>query len=185
MLRRRHMNRKLKLEKRLSSYWRLELGNVILVPAAMIILAYMSENSVGWLSVLAMIPMCGLLAVGGLYWRGKHMRLKGNKYALGQALTLAHKAQYPLLILTALACVLTAAAFGASGLARSTGDLIISTVAAVLAVLEYINYYHRQIQHFDHIADFKRLMTGRGFRRSQMSQDLRAWREQNRAATPK
>lgn len=177
------MNTRLKLEKRLSSYWKIELGNVIIVPAAMIALAYMSESPVGWLSLFAMTPMCGLLAVGGLYWRGKHMRLKGENSALDSALTLAHKAQYLLLMLTVLACFITAVAFGMSGLARGTGDLIVSAVAVVLTALEYINYYHRQLQHFDHAADFKRLITGRGFRPSQMSQDLAKWR-QNRHPSP-
>jgi len=43
-------------------------------------------------------------------------------------------------------------------------------------VLEHVNYYHRQLQHFDHWPDFKRLITGRGFRRSQLSVDLDDWR---------
>ena len=46
------------------------------------------------------------------------------------------------------------------------------TVAALLAVLEYVNYYHRQLQHFDNASDWRRLLAGRGFRPSQLSRDL-------------
>jgi hypothetical protein len=46
----------------------------------------------------------------------------------------------------------------------------------VLAILEYINYYHYQLQHFDHAADFARLLSGRGFRRSHLSKAIAAWK---------
>jgi hypothetical protein len=42
----------------------------------------------------------------------------------------------------------------------------------VLAVLEYVNYYHRQLQHFDNKADFRRMLAGKGFRQSWMARDL-------------
>jgi hypothetical protein len=44
-------------------------------------------------------------------------------------------------------------------------------------MLEYVNYYHRQLQHFDHAADWKRLLAGRGFRVSQMAADLQRLRQ--------
>jgi len=170
------MNMKAALEKRLSSYWKMEIGNIILVPLCMIILAFTSGSPVGWVSYLTMVPMCGLLLVGGFYWRGKHSKLNGDPSHLGKALKLAHWTQFPLLILTVFACGLTIFAFVFPGHARGTGDLFVAASAAILAALEYVNYYHRQIQHFDHKADFKRLFAGQGFRRSQMSQDLRRWR---------
>ena len=55
---------------------------------------------------------------------------------------------------------------------QRAGDRWVALAAAVLAALEYVNYYHRQLQHFDNFADIKRLLTGRGFRRSQMARDL-------------
>ena len=45
-----------------------------------------------------------------------------------------------------------------------------------LAALEYVNYYKFQVQHFDNWADFKRLMTGRGFRKAHMARDIAAGR---------
>ncbi|NRD89867.1 hypothetical protein C8024_11005 [Sphingopyxis sp. BSNA05] len=57
-------------------------------------------------------------------------------------------------------------------LSSGLGDRITASVASALAVAEYINYYHRQLQHFDNMADFKQLLSGKGFRRSQMAVDL-------------
>lgn len=154
----------------------MELGNVILVPLAMVFLAHMAGSPVGWVSLFAMIPMCGLLVIGGLYWRGKHQQLIKDRSALDTALKHADRAQFPLLILTILACIFAALAWGPFPFAQGTGDRIVVSLAAILAALEYINYYHRQVQHFDHMADFKRLLSGRGFRPSQMNQDLKQWR---------
>lgn len=170
------MNTRAKIETRLSSYWKMEIGNVILVPIAMIFFAQIAGSPVGWVSLFTMIPMCGLLVVGGLYWRGKHQQLTKDRTLLDSTLKLAHQTQVPLLILTILASLIAALAWGPFPFTKGTGDRIVATIAAVLAALEYINYYHRQVQHFDHMTDFKRLITGRGFRPSQMSQDLRQWR---------
>ena len=179
-----NMNTKSKIEKRLSSYWKMEIANIVLVPTAIIYFTFRADSPVGWLSLFAMLPMCGLLLVGGLYWRGKHMQLKRNPRGLDSALAFAHRLQYPLLILTLLACLLSASAWINVGLARGMGDKFAATFAAVMAVLEYINYYHRQIQHFDHMSDFKRLIKGRGFRPAQMNQDLKSWRNKRRLIKP-
>jgi hypothetical protein len=57
-------------------------------------------------------------------------------------------------------------------------------VLTVLAMLEYINYYHRQLQHFDNAADLKRLLSGKGFKRSHMARELAAFRVAKSAARP-
>ena len=49
-------------------------------------------------------------------------------------------------------------------------------MTSLLALAEYVNYYHRQLQHFDNWPDFRRLMTGKGFRPAKMAVDLAAWR---------
>jgi hypothetical protein len=45
-----------------------------------------------------------------------------------------------------------------------------------LAVLEYVNYYHFQLQYFDHWPDFAALMRRRTLRRSHMSLEIAEWR---------
>ncbi len=51
----------------------------------------------------------------------------------------------------------------------------------LLAVLEYINYYHVPLQHFDHAPDWQRLVSGRWFRRSHLAREIeRRKRDQRR-----
>ncbi len=164
------------LRSRLSSYWRLEMGNAVLLPAAMFLLVYSSGSRIGWLSWFAFVPMCALLLVGGLYWRGKLHALDGRPAALSSALGLAHRGQMPVLAVSAAALLAALASWFVPELSVSLADRMVASAASALAVLEYVNYYHRQLQHFDHRADFERLLSGRGFRKSQMAVDLARFR---------
>jgi hypothetical protein len=161
-----------RLRRRLSSYWKLEVANAALIPATILFVLYQTDEAVGLGLAIACVPMCGLLLVGGLYWRGKLQQLEGQGQALEQALRLAAGARLPLLATTFLALVLAVGVWFAPGLAASAGERWAITGAAVLAALEYVNYYHRQLQHFDNAPDFRRLVTGRGFQRAWMARDL-------------
>lgn len=170
------MNAKDKLTKRLEMYWKFELLNVGLVPALMIFWAFAYPFPLGWGSYAAMVPMCGLLYIGGIYWRAKWRALDQGAAPVRRIMPRISKAQTPLLLLTLLAIAITILIWVVPGLSASRGDKWTAAVAAVLAALEYINYYHRQLQHFDHWPDFKRLLTGKGFRRAQMGVDLKKWK---------
>ncbi|MEO1729124.1 MAG: hypothetical protein AAFR64_00135 [Pseudomonadota bacterium] len=163
------------IRQRLSSYWKLEVANAALIPVMMLCLCLYTQQPVGLGLALACVPMCGLLIIGGLYWRAKLHQLEGRGETMRAFLPLAHKWHLPMLATTALACVLAVGAWFTE-LAASTGERWAITIAAILAALEYINYYHRQLQHFDHAPDFQRLITGRGFQRSAMAKDLAQWR---------
>ena len=80
--------------------------------------------------------------------------------------------------------LLLAAATVATGLAVATQGWPPRTIAAVglslLAWLEYVNYYHWQLQNFDSAIDFKRLMAGRGLRRAHMGRAVKLWRAARR-----
>jgi hypothetical protein len=171
---------KKRLHHRLSSYWKLEIGNAALIPAIMLFLCWRTDQPVGLALALACVPMCGLLIVGGLYWRAKLHQLEGRGETMRAFLSLALKSRLPLLATTALAVVLAVAVWF-TDLAVSTGERWAVTVAAVLAALEYVNYYHRQLQHFDHWPDFQRLITGRGFPVAQMARDLERFERRNSA----
>ncbi|MEM6856429.1 MAG: hypothetical protein AAF559_01035 [Pseudomonadota bacterium] len=148
----------------------------------MLVMSWQADQAVGIGLALACVPMCGLLILGGLYWRAKLHQLEGRSGTLEAFLPLAHKWRLPLLATTALACVLAVGVWF-TDLAVSTGERWAITIAAILAALEYVNYYHRQLQHFDNRADFNRLITGRGFQRSWMARDLeRLDRETNRTS---
>ncbi|MEM6494407.1 MAG: hypothetical protein AAF650_08510 [Pseudomonadota bacterium] len=160
------------LRRRLTSYWKLEVGNAALIPAIMVFLCWQNAQPVGLGLALACVPMCCLLVLGGLYWRAKLHQLEGRSDTLARALLLARKWRLALLGTTLLACVLAVASWF-TDLAASEGERWAITAAAILAALEYVNYYHRQLQHFDNWPDFLRLITGRGFRVSQMAHDLK------------
>lgn len=172
---------KVRLRKRLSSYWKMEMGNAVFVPAFMVLSCHWLDQSVSWWLTLALVPMCALLVVGGLYWRAKLHQLEGRPETLGALLPVISKLQMPLAALSLLALAVCALGWLA-GLGASMGDRISITVAAVLAALEYANYYHRQLQHFDHWPDFKRLISGHGFAPAQMANDLQRFRRKAQAA---
>ncbi len=170
------MSKQADLEKRLSSYWKMEIANAPLLPVAMIYLAMLFDSSVGVLSLITFVPMVCLLVIGGLYWRAKLLRMKGQPHALGFTMRLAHLAQIPMLLLTSISSGLVALHWANPSLSAGLGDRIVATVATLLAALEYVNYYHRQLQHLDHKDDLKRFLSGQGFRPSQMNGDLKKWR---------
>lgn len=156
------------------SYATMEALNIVLVPGAVLLLA--SPNN--WAEILAMglaMAACaGFLLVGAVYWAGLDQRLtRSNRSALTRALALAHRLEIPLLMITGAAPPMLAFAVYNGGWSWSVTGAVILTL---LAALEYINYYHRQLQHFDHSSDFKRLMAGGGFRRSHMARHLAAYR---------
>lgn len=162
--------------KRLAWYWQVELANAAAVPAAFFLVMLRFGDGLGWPTIFALVPVCGLLVVGGLYWRGKLHALKGEGKAMDSALALADRWDRPLLVLTLLALIFAAAGFVVPLPGSTASDRWGVLVAASLAAAEYVNYYHRQLQHFDNWPDFQRLITGRGFRPAKMALDLAAWR---------
>ena len=168
--------RRAKLRKRLSDYWRLEIGNAFLIPATAVFVVYTSGSSIGWLTVLTFLPMSAMLVLGGLYWRGKLLALDNDGRLLDAVLRSADRFDGILCVTSFLALGAALASWVFPQISVSLGDRIAATVCGLLAALEYINYYHRQLQHFDNAADFKRLLQGRGFRKSQMAADLEHFR---------
>ncbi len=162
-----------RLRKRLSAYWKMEAGNVVLLPGAFLLL---SAWQLGWVSLLAFVPMMLLLIIGAYYWRAKLKLIEGADDDFQGALRWIGALQWPSLLLTILACFIVLYAWTQPDWFRGGWDKGAATFSAILAVLEYINYYHRQLQHFDNAPDFKRLLQGKGLRPSQMARDLKAYR---------
>lgn len=167
------------LEKRLSAYWKMEAGNVLLLPGTVLILGLAFDWNLGLASTGGLIPSCALLAIGAQYWRVKLIQIREGG-TLRRSIGFLAALQWPSLTLTLVGMCVVAACWMFPGLAASRADLWTGAIAAGLAGLEYVNYYHRQIQHFDHQADFRRLIGGNGFRRSQMAMDIKRWRIANR-----
>lgn len=161
------------LKKRLSGYWQLEAANVLLVPG---IFLFLTGWNPSWITLVSFAPMIVLLAIGAFYWRAKLQRLKDRAYPFQSAMRIISYCQAPALILSVAGAAIVAFGWIERGQFTSGWDQTVATGAAVLAVLEYVNYYHRQLQHFDHVPDFKRLLAGKGLRPSQMARDLKDYR---------
>ena len=153
----------------------MEAGNVVLLPA---ILIFLSRGNLGWVSAVCMVPMGLMLIIGAYYWRAKLKRLESRDYDFARAMGLIARLQWPVLGLTISACLLVAFAWARPGLFTSGWDQGAATFSAIMALLEYVNYYHRQLQHFDHTEDFQRLLRGNGLRPSQMAKDLKLYHGQ-------
>ena len=158
---------------RLDPYWKMEAANIAAVPGMVIVF---TKGEIGWISLPPMLATCMLLAIGAIYWRSKVRQLRQVQADHNAVLRWINRLQRPSLILTVIGAAAAALAWLVPGLARGTPDRIAASVLAVLAGLEYINYYHRQLQHFDNAADFRRMLAGKGFRPSWMARDLAAWR---------
>ncbi len=161
------------LKQRLSNYWKMEAFNVVLLPAFLFVVAGMSLS---WVAIAGILPMMLLLAIGAVYWRAKLKQLQDRRYPFARTMSLIAGAQWPVLGLTLLGLAALIFAWMRPEHFGSDRDRWVATFAAILALLEYVNYYHRQLQHFDHGPDFKRLLAGKGLRASQMAKDLKAHR---------
>lgn len=166
-----------KLLRRLKPYYKMEAANVVLVPAfaCVAVLAY-GSGSISLAMVVAMAATSFLLVVGTIAWKIVVDGLEGNSDTARRWVPRLAAARWPAATLILLALGLTGVE-AYQTLPDWTGSLTAAAALVVLATLEYINYYHYQLQHFDHAADFVRLLTGRGFRRSHLSKAIAAWKQ--------
>lgn len=161
------------LRKHLISYWRMEAANVLIIPIfGATVLHEFSDapNLATWLAIGA----CALLLViGAAAWKLALARLEGND-RLAERLTAACAwAQWPALALVIVATAATALDVAGLGWPPRT---IAAVGFTILAWLEYVNYYHVQLQNFDSMIDFRRLTNGRGLRRAHLGRAVRQYR---------
>ncbi len=168
------MKRSARPPRNLDGYWKMEAGNVLFVPGLALAIGFPSGMIEALAIGLAIIATAGLLVVGTLFWRGVDRRLRfGDRGAAERALELADRVEKPLVVAGVGAVAATLVALFHKGW---TPAVIAAALLSLLAALEYVNYYHRQLQHFDNRADFKRLLAGRGARTSHVARDLAALR---------
>jgi hypothetical protein len=165
-----------KLLRRLKPYYRMEAANVVIVPAFACAVVLMTRSGpISPAMVAAMAATSFLLVIGTIAWKIVVDGLEGNRGTAQLWVPRLAIARWPSLVLIILALVLTGEEAYRT-LPAWTGSLIAAALLLLLAVLEYINYYHYQLQHFDHPADFARLLSGRGFRRSHLSKAIESWK---------
>ncbi len=157
------------LIKRLDPYWKMEAANVLFVP---LFVVAMSEARLGWIALVPLAATMLLLVIGALYWRGKVRQLRGEGAGFPALLRRIAAWRRPALVLTLAGCATALAGWVMPGWVVGAADRYAATGCAMLAALEYVNYYHRQLQHFDNREDFRRLLVGKGFRKSWLARDL-------------
>jgi hypothetical protein len=169
-----------KLLKRLKPYWMMEGANVVLVPfIAWFLITVFAKGQITIAVLAAMLATSFLLVVGTFAWKMVVDGLEGNPKSEEQWTPWLDIARWPALILTILA-VITTVAEAISTLPRVSASLVGASLLCLLAILEFVNYYHFQLQHFDHAEDFQRLLSGKGFRRSHLSKSIRTYRQKSR-----
>jgi hypothetical protein len=164
------------LVERLSGYWRLEALNVFLVPVAVLVCVYNFDGRLTASLVLSLAANCLLLSIGACYWRIVHLQLLGSEEPFKRFLPWLARL-HPL----ALASVAVSVFFygleivGVSQVWTATEWAM--TGVTLLAVLEYVNYYHWQLQYFDHKTDFVALLKTRRLKRAHMARAIRRWKD--------
>lgn len=167
-----------RLIRRLTGYWQMEAANVLLVPGAAAGLVAISGDGIGPGMLAAMLGCGGLLLIGAGAWRLELAELRRRELgeaALAARLTRLLGPSRPL----GLALGLLGAGGGIAELALDgalTASAIAALILGLLALLEYVNYYVAQLQHFDHGADFRRLLAGKGGRTPHLAKVVAAWR---------
>ena len=160
-----------RLIKRLRPYWKMEALNVVFIPAFASFLIVETGGALTWPFAIAALACSALLVVGTAALRMELAELERRPDLAARLLAFARAARAPAMAL----CGLGVAAAGWQ--VQRDGDWTPAGIGAValaaLAVLEYVNYYVVQLQHFDHAEDFRRLMSGRGFRESHLAKALR------------
>jgi glucan phosphoethanolaminetransferase (alkaline phosphatase superfamily) len=169
-----------KLLKRLKPYWMMEGANVVLLPLiACFLITVVAEGQITIAVITAMFATSFLLVVGTFAWKMVVDGLEGNSTSEVKWTPWLDLARWPAILLTILALIATAAE-AISTLPRFSASLIGASLLCLLAILEFVNYYHVQLQHFDHADDFQRLLSGKGFRQSHLSKSIRAYRQRSR-----
>jgi hypothetical protein len=157
------------LARRLDLYWKLELANAGFLPAVTLFLLQ-PRTALEWLGAsLGTLACSALLLLGGYYWKASLARLHGDPEPMTRLLPIAARLKAPLLVLTAINAVAAALILSETGLSRAGWGIL---AFALLAVLEYVNYYHIQLQNFDHLPDLKRLFRTGRLRQAHLARDL-------------
>ena len=168
--------------RRLTTYWKIEAGNAVFIPALAVYLVLKSGGTISTALVLSGLACSFLLVIGTIVLRMMLRKARGEANATEDRIPLLIWMRWPAIAL----CVAAAVAIGAewiNGSPELSAQFVVPAVLLLLAVLEYINYYHIQLQHFDHARDWQRLVSGRGFRRSHLAREIERWkREQPRGA---
>lgn len=157
------------LLKRFESMWKLEWANIILIGGIILFLFLIGKLKPTIFIIVSFFMTAIFLWIGGHFWKDKYLSLRDNT-PISDARLKWYKWQelwkWGLLIPP----IVMAVELYLNPIL--TAEFWVGLGFWALAIAEWINYYHRQLMHFDNPADFKRLISGRGLRQSHLSREL-------------
>ena len=149
----------------------MEAANTVAIPFFVVWAVGKSGQTISFPLIIAMAAACFMLLIGTFALRIHLETAKGLRSFAQRWVPWLSKAQWPALIMVVTAVAGTGFQLWVDG--HRSGVTIATVACSLLAMLEYINYYHRQLQNFDHMPDLKRFMGGGGFRQSHLAKVLR------------
>jgi hypothetical protein len=158
----------------------MEAANVLLLPSIAAVLVVRQGEGLSLPFWLAAFACAALLVVGAIAWKIELDGLRGDARLADRALPWLERARLPTLALAILSPIAAVAEYRIDG--GWSASAIATAILALLALLEWVNYYRVQLQHFDHAADFRRLIAGRGFREAHLAKALRLRRARSLSA---
>lgn len=162
------------LSRGLGPYWKMERACAFIFPPLAFALVRPGSLIAASVLTLALVACCSILWVGAAYWRAVWARLALGETSMDATLSMAQRWK-PFCFATT---ILSLAVSIANILSTGTGvSSIVALGFSALAVLEYVNYYHIQLQNFDHGPTFRRFLTRRTFPPAHLAKDLKAFRE--------
>lgn len=151
----------------------MEAGNVLALPAMGWAMLWSGGIAPDAAAIAGMATCSLVLVIGAAAWRLALAGLDGDA-ALAQRLTAACAyAEWPCVLVLVIATAMAAASVLDAGWRPNS---FAAAGFTGLGWLEYVNYYHLQLQNFDSTIDLKRLQAGRGLRRAHLGRAVRAWR---------
>jgi len=162
------------LRRRLIPYWKMEAWSAVLIPAVVIWSAPPHTAAETAAAIFSLLAVSLQLVVGARYWFVVVERMHGSQSSVAPLMRILDRVQLPILLLVGISWIATVHALVIVGWSDA---VVAAFICSGLATLEYVNYFHVQLQNFDHAADIKRLMNGGGLRRAHMAKDLAAFRK--------
>jgi hypothetical protein len=165
------------LRRHLARYWKMEAGNVLLVPLMVWAMVWSAGDRPDAAMALGAAACSWLLVIGTAAWLLVLAGLDGEPARAARLVAFCARAEIPALLLLAAATI----AAGQGVISAGWPPRHIAAVGlTLLGWLEYVNYYHWQLQNFESAIDARRLAAGRGVRRAHMGRAVRAWRRARR-----
>jgi len=163
--------RKDKIIKRLEWYYPTELFNAWLFTGITLFVIYTYKITDTFFLVYGLTIMTFILFQGQHYWKLKLYRLTNKKFDETKNLKLFRRAKQINMVLIAIIPFVLGLQWLTTNTIIENNLFLWGILANVIGVLEYINYYHRQLM-IDNLSDIKYLLRNKRLKVASLKKDL-------------